>query len=222
MKTVHSQKGFSPLAIIIIGIVAFVLIVLLINAWVSYSSVQSKTAAPNNQLSNQQPQTSTQSIPGLEKIETDKHTFYYPKGYVKTDKELPIEGEESDTVQLYVKDNASNSKEGIKLVIERMATRATTPTNEVCQELAVFLMRGKLTPKLVDARPVDYVKSHGCVIWYVASDSNNTKWDYYEKYLSYKEGSDTYSYDILSAYLANTPQEEQNKIKLAVDSFMLK
>lgn len=222
MKTAHSQKGFSPLVIIIIGIVALVLIALLINTWVAYSFIQSKTASSNNQLSNQQTQTSTQSIPNLEKIESNTYTFYYPKSYVKTDKKLPINGKAADIVQLYVKDNKSEIKEGIKLVVERAATRATTPTTESCQELAVFSMRGKLNPKLVDAGPVDYVKSHGCIILYVASDSNNTKWDYYEKYLSYKEGSDTYFYDILSAYLANTPQEEQNKIKLAVDSFILK
>lgn len=216
MKTAtrkYSQKGLSPIIIVVI------LAVIGIGAFVLYNSKTTQNSqSTSSQTNSRQTEVSSKSIAGLEKIETDKYTFYYPKGYVKTDKELPKGN--TDVVYLYLKDNAAKD-EGIKMSIEHITTRSETPTTESCQLLAKISTRG-LNPTFVDVRPVDYIKSHGCVIWYTVNDSNNVKWQNYARYFSYKEGNDTDSYDIRAAYHSDTPEEEQDKIKLSVDNFMLK
>lgn len=218
MKTVHSQKGFSPLVVIIIGIIVFVLIVLLINAWVSYSSIQSKTAAPNNQLSNQQTQTSTQSIPGLEKIETDTYTFYYPKGYVKSDKDMG-----SAKVLYYVTDNKKDTKEGITLNMypTTTTTRMETPTSDFCKMFLQFSLRGVKNVRIVDAKPVDLIKSHGCDFLYV-DDSVPGKLAAHQKHLWYKEGDNLDGYSSKATYLLTSSQADKETLDQAVNNFKLK
>lgn len=217
MKTAHPQKGLSPIVVVI------TLAVLGIGAFVLYNSkVSQNPQSTNQQISNnQQTQTSSESIPGLEKIETDAYTFYYPKEYVKTNKELQ-KSNGIEVAQLYLKDNTSKLGQGVRLSIVSMTTRPKTPTDESCRLLSKFATRGMTNPTIVDARPVDYIKSHACIIWYLVTDSNNIKWNRYEKYISYKEGSDINSYELEAAYLSDTPQDEQEKMRLAVDSFKLK
>lgn len=225
MKTVNYknvQKGFSPIFIVIIlaviGIGGFVLYN---NSKNSQSS--SPSSAPTN--NNNQTQTSSQAVPGLDKVEGSNYVFYYPQGYMKLDRQRSSYYGQAILYYALPSKN-DNTDEGISLTTEPLSTRNETPSSEYCNEGARFFaarlnkMLGK-KPRVAEAKPVDFVKSHGCDYSLVFDDADKHLVFNY-KDLWFKEGEDFSAYSVIASYLTSAPQTEINSLNLAVQNFMLK
>lgn len=216
MKTAH-EKGFSPLVIIIVGIVVFILIVLLINAWVSYTSIQSKTAASlsNNQLSNQQTtQASTQNNQKLAEVESDAYIFYYPENYV----EMTAEGK--DTLGYTLAYHNPNSKspfsDNIFLKIKKQNKKLGVLNFKQCEELAENNRQS--TNEKIEVSVVNNPLENGCEI--TSTDEYNlvTK----QKLVWSKDPNDLNVYTVKGVYDADDSKDQGGWINLAITAFMLK
>ncbi len=208
-----SQKGLSPIILVVI------LAVIGLGAFVLYSNSKKSPATPsvNNSVSNnQQAQSASESLPGLTKVEGDVYVFYYPKDYVKSDKDIG-----DARILFYVPSDRKDTKEGISLAKYSVSTRMETPTSEFCKEFLQFSLRSTKTVRIVDAKPVAFVKSHGCDFTYV-DDSVPGKLAVHEKQLWYKEGNNLNGYGSKALYLLTTSQAEKDTIDLAVNNFTLK
>lgn len=209
LRNYSTQKGFSPIIIVIIlaiiGVGAFI--------WKNSSN---STSSSNTQPANIQTQIDSKKVSGLEQTENSAYTFYYPKDYAKLD-----EKRKNDTILFYSSSKAKDSTETISLDVTSMSSRAETPTVEYCQGVAQFVHVGNKNFRIVDATPVDFIKSHGCSILYV-DDSVQGKLYYHEKSLWYKEASDLNIYTVVVSYLLTAPQGVREPLDLAVNSFILK
>lgn len=208
MKTAnskYSQKGFS-----LIGIVIIIIVVIAVLATVAINIPKVNQQITNTQTS----QTSSQAIPGLDMVDGSNYTFYYPKGYVKLDKKY------SDiTVLYYAQPSKANTDEGITLAMDSVSTRMDTPSSESCKETLQFFLRKTKNVRIVDAKPVDYIKSHGCD-FHTVDDS--TKLVSNERNLWFKEGNDLNIYSANARYLVGAPQQEVDNLNLAINNFILK
>lgn len=225
MKNVNyrksAQKGLSPIIIII------VLAVIGLGAFVFYNnSKKSQNSFPSSSptTNSNQTQTSSQTVPGLEKVEGSNYVFYYPQGYMKLDKQrISYYGQ---PVLYYALPSKKDTDEGISLTTESLSARNETPSSEYCNERTQFLaarlnkMLGK-KPRVAEAKPVDFVKSHGCDSSLVF-DSGNTHLVFNYKDLWFKEGSDFSVYSVIASYFISAPQTEIDILRLAVQNFMLK
>lgn len=209
-KNTLSQKGLSPIVIVIIFAVIGV------GAFVFYNNSKSlpiTTSVNNSEGTNKQ--TQSEATTGLEKVDGDVYTFYYPKDYIKSD-------DIGDArILYYVPQDRRDTKEGISLAKYSVTTRMETPTPDFCKEFLQFSLRGTKNVRIVDAKPVDFVKSHGCDFSYV-DDSVPGKLAVHEKQLWYKEGEMLDGYGSKALYLLTSPQSERDVLDLAINSFILK
>lgn len=220
MKAAHrknlSQKGLSPIIIII------VLAVIGVGAFVLYNNSK-QTSTPtstNNSANSQRTQTYPQAQDNsekVEKVESNSYTFYYPKGYTKVDEKVVNQA----TIITYQSPNKTNDKEGMRFVIEPLYSRMETPSSEVCKEFLQFSLRRTKNVTIIDAKPVDYVKSHGCEFHYVDT-SVEGRLIAHEKSLWFKEGDDIKTYTLSFFYLNTLYQQEKETIDFAIDKFALK
>lgn len=216
-KQSSSQKGFSP--IYIIGGV----VVLAVVAFVLYSSRGSQSSYNNPtenspQTSNADQTQSNNDVNGLlDKVESSNYTFYFPKGYTMLDKKQEVG-------PVFVYNNSENEKDpgrSISLDVYKVSTRMETPSSEFCKEFLQFSLRTQKNLRIVDAKPIDFVKSHGCDFSYV-DDAIPGKLAYHEKQLWYKEGDNLDGYGVMSSYLLTASQIEKDSLDLAVNNFVLK
>lgn len=217
MKIVNyrkNAKGLSPIIIIII------LAVVGIGGFILYNN----SKISQQSLNNAEPTTSNQTYPQaqdnsekVEKIEGKTYTFYIPKNYIKTDEKVGNKA----TVITYQSPNRTNDKEGMRFFIEPLYSRNDTPTTEFCTASLQFFVRGVKNITVAEAKPVDYIKSHGCEFSYVDTSVEN-RLIAREKKLWFKEGDDINVYGISFFYLNILTQPEKETIDYAVDKFALK
>ncbi len=209
-KRTLSQKGFSPIYVIV-GVVVLAIAVFALYSKNSQNSSSSNSIINNDQTQTAQPQAET------DKIEGDTYTFYYPNDFIKLDKKRV-----ADTVLYYGPPPSKASiDEGISLSISFVSKRMDTPSSEFCKEMLQFSVRGDKNIRIVTAQPVDFIKSHGCDFNYVR-DYADKKVVFHEKPLWFKEGDDLLIYDVTGSYLTTTSQDQQNSTNDAVDQFILK
>lgn len=202
------QKGLSSIyivvGIIILGLITFALY--------TFSSSQKQSPADDNQS---QPTPETES--NLEKVESQTYALYYPKGYTKSDEKI-VSG---STVITYYPPNRINTREGMRLIVEPLQTRMETPSTEFCEKALKFMLRSTKNVRVVEAKPVDYIESHGCRYHYV-DDSVEGKLIGDEKHLWFKERDDIHMYRLAFFYLNSQTQQEKEDIQQAIDKFMIK
>lgn len=217
MKTANkhlSQKGLSPIIIVVI------LAVIGLSVFVFYNNNSKKPPAStsiNNSVSNNQPtQQTSETIEGLDEVATPSYVFYYPKGYVKSDKDIG-----SAKVLYFVAESKKDTREGISLNMYPVTTRMETPSSEFCMEFLQFALRANKNLRITETKSVDFVKSHGCD-WLYVDDSVPGKFAVHEKQLWYKEGEDLSGFGAKATYLLTSTQSERDVLDLAVNNFILK
>lgn len=212
------QKGSSLIVIIVIIVVIIIgAIALLATVVVNIPKNLQQSSSTIKQSSNvQQSKTTSQSIPGLDKVDMSSYIFYYPTGYVKLEKKRG-----DATVLYYALESKKDASEGIGLAMYPVNTRMDTPSTEFCMEFLQFFLRSNKNVRIVEAKPVDFIKSHGCDLRYV-DDSVPNKLAVHEKQLWYKEGDDLNGYGVKASYLLTSSQSEKDTLDLAVNNFILK
>lgn len=211
MKTVSKRlslkRGIAPIIIVI------VLAVIGLGAFVLYSNSRNSqsSSSPSNKT-----EIDNSTIPGLNKIAESNYIFYYPKAYIKLDKKRG-----SGTVLYYALEAKKESQEGISLAVESASERNETPSTEFCNFSLKFFLRLNKNARIVEAKPIDFVKSHGCDFLWV-DDSVPGKLSYHEKQLWYKEGTDINVYWATASSLLNSPQNERDALDLAINNSILK
>lgn len=118
-KRNSSQKGFSPIAIVltVITVVAILLVV-----------TMSLPKNPQQPSTNQQTNVS-QNDQTLDKVEDQAYVFHYPKGYVKQNKEGNVLNYENPNTK-------ATTPESISLKIEETGKTIQAPTPAFCGMLA--------------------------------------------------------------------------------------
>lgn len=210
----RAQKGFSPIFIIII------LTVVGIGGFVLYNNSKTSQKSPNNAqatTNNQSYPQAQDNLEKVEKIEGKTYAFYIPKGYIKVDEKIV----NKSTVITYQSPNRTNDKEGMRFVIEPLYSRLDTPSTEFCKTFLQISLRGVKNITVVETKPVDYIKSHGCELIYVDISIEN-RLIVHEKHLWFKEGDDINAYQLSFFYLNTLTQQEKETIDYAVDQFALK
>lgn len=208
-----SQRGFSPLFVVVGVVILGVIILIAMKQQTPF--IQQKS---ESQVSDQTPINESK----LEKIENETYTFYFPKDYIKLDKKR-----QADTVLYYAPAPSKASKEeGISLAISFVSTRMDTPSSEFCKEMLQFAVGNDRNIRdrnirIVETKPVDYIKSHGCDFTYVSDGTDETV-VFHRKPLWFKEGDDLLIYDVTSSYLTKASQEVQDNLNQAVNNFVLK
>lgn len=205
-----SQKGLSPIIIVII------LAVIGVGAFLLYNSKNSQNPSANNQQTQTYPQ-AQDNLGKVEKMEGKSYTLYFPRGYTKVDEKVV----NKSTVITYQNPNRTNDKEGMRLIIEPLYSRLDTPSTEFCKESLQFSLRATKNVTIVEAKPVDYVESHGCESLYIDTSVDN-RLTAHEKNLWYKKGNDINAYQLSFFYLNNLTQQEKETIDFAVEKFALK
>lgn len=212
MKTAkkYSQKGLSPIAIVII------LAVLGVGALVFYNSTNQKNTSSNSQQAQVNSDNNTQQSK-LEKIETEKYTFYFPSGYIPSSTKP-----QASTVLYY---SPVNSKDegfglGISLAIQPLQKRITAPSEEFCKEAAQIQAKNTAAV-VVRAKSIDEGQSHGCE-FVIAAKNTKDESIINQKQLWYKEKEDVSIYAVHTLYLGSMPQEEKDNLDSAVEKFTLK
>lgn len=212
MKSAH-QKGFSPLAIIII---VFILVVVMISALASYKSNNSKTplTPSSNQLPNQQTtQANKQNNQKLAEAETDTYIFYYPENYV----EMTEAGKDmlGYTLAYHNPNSESQFSDNIFLKIKKQNKKLGTFNFKQCEESAESNRQS--TNEKIEVSVVNNPLENGCEI--TSTDEYNlvTK----QKLVWSKDPNDLNVYTVKGMYDADDSNQGDN-INLAITAFTLK
>lgn len=222
MKTAtkkYSQKGLSPIYIIV-GVV-----VLAVIAFTFYSSKNlQKTSSPNDQTSRTTDvgkAVEDRFLTVADKIDTDKYTFYYPKGYVKANPE-------KDTLV-----------KGYELAYKNPNSRATIPELMLLsiiknnQKLGIFGYQQCLgfaetkrqsSKEKIEVSVISDEKFHGCKIKSTDPiDGVNDAAVSMSNFLWLKDQtSDLSIYLVKAVYYANASKDQADILDTTVDSFILK
>ena len=209
-KSNTSQKGFSPILIIVSIVVLGLLAVGALKVKVNNTNPSSSN---NNSLVNQKP------IDVLDVTQNETYAFYYPKGYIKE--------EGKDYALLYSNPQSKAVvAESVFLYVGKLDQKiAQKPTYEFCKNFAERTFRTKEDDEIkaeVAFGGFGGGKGVGCKIVAISKiDGVNDATVIVEKNLWNEEGSDTI-HRVRAVYYQNASKEQDEILKLAVDMFTLK
>lgn len=206
-KKSSSQKGFSPLYIII-GV-----IVLIVIGFVLFNGQNSKN---NPQTTNgQTPQTQQEVANKLFDVaEGQSYIFYYPKGYSKVnDKDYTHFFENSNT--------KATVPEVIRMSIEESDTLLPPASFKVCN--GIGQNRRTSTDQEIKVELVDEEKFSGCKVTIDAPVKGvNDSVVSIEEDVWYKEGTDKSIYRVKAVYYSNASEEQALPLSTSINMFTLK
>ncbi|MDO8638048.1 MAG: hypothetical protein Q7R43_00615 [Candidatus Daviesbacteria bacterium] len=216
-RKIISQKGFSPIIIILVLVIAGFGILAL-----SKSKNQEKSPIDNNNrpVTKEQPSVTSLMTKYLDKIEELDYTFYYPKDYVKTQspaKNVPVYYQNSKTTAAF--------PEFISLEVLSNNKLLEQPTYQTCVAIAEGTRKkGDDEIKVEVAKGLSGLgKGDGCKT--ITKSKVKGTSDYtvvYDKALYYTEGTNYNFYHVRAAHFASAPQDVISKLESAIDNFTLK
>jgi len=226
MKTVrrkYTQKGFSPIVIILIIVGVLVgggILFIRLQKGVDQTRVTSTREGKDSPASTQ----NTENL--LEKVETQKYVFYYPKKFTANQsyQQATLYYTHSNIQADYAKIGY-----GIALITEELKSRAKVPNYDVCNGLAKFMYSDEPTFKMLKINSFDLEKTHGCEVLAsnsIDGDENGKKLRdeviHKTRIQWYKAGDDLNLYYVQARYFVTEPKELTEALDLAVDKFVFK
>lgn len=211
-----SQRGLVPIIIIVILAVVGTGGFLLYNNSKSFSN--SPATSNNQQVEVQSP---SQENLGLDKIENESYTFYYPKGYVTVDPEKDILIN-NYTVGYKNPNSKATLPETIVLRVSKTDQKHKVADFQICNGFAES--QRKSSNEKIEVSVVTEKKFNGCKIESTTPiDGVNDSVVSIDNWLWYKDLENSYSvYRLTTNYYANASKDQVDALDVALDLFTLK
>lgn len=216
MKLPKSQKGFTPIILIVLVPIAIVFAYFFYKNF-SHGTPPQIPTTPQIQTNN--PIDTLKKA--YDKVEADSYVFYYPKGYVISDPKKDEFVSKNDTLHYQNPNSKAIVPEFIFLQTLKGTKKVPTASFDFCSKFAESIR--KSSKEKIDVEIVSDTKIQGCKIRSTTPvDGVNDAVVSLSKFIYSRDDTDYTTYLVKTLYYSNASKDEAQKLDGAIELFTLK